>query len=410
MLSKTRYLFHALLVAAVVGLGLYVAGCEYNVTTNPAALSLHVTVTPVRWTMETSSSLELAAKVTGFKSDSTVTWSFLGKTLGDLQPGGNAAIYVSPDSISGASDTVIVQAVSNEDASKHAICTIVIMPASTNPAPTITLSPLSATVEIGASQQFVATVVNAVDTSVTWSLVGQGTLSQTGLYIAPSSISGSSATATVKVTLNSDTTIWTAADVTITAPCYWTAAQQILGSFCTQVGTGQGCHNATQRAEGYDLTLSRDILRMARSREGSQSKLMSVITRSGGEEAMPPVGYPKLSADQIASIKKWIDSGMDTTACTPNTGGCDTTNVKYSTFIRATFQNACLGCHSGANPTGTYDLSTYNGVVTMAHSGQLVGSISHQAPYRAMPDGGMMLDDCTIAKIRAWVEQGAPNN
>lgn len=395
------------------------SGCDYSLTSHPAPqdrslrVALSVAGQPIsRWTMETSSSLELAATVKNFAADSTVVWSFVGKNLGDLLALGNGAIYTSPDSIAGATDTVVVQATSKENPAKSATVTIVIVPAAGPVLPTISISPIAPVIQPGASQQFTATVLNASDPTVTWSLDGAGTLTQSGLYVAPASVS-SRVKATVKVTLVADTSVWTAAEVTVeppAVPCFWRDTKAILGSFCTAVGTGQGCHNATQHVEGYDLTKTRDILRMANSIEHGQSKLLSSL-QGGGEEPMPPRGYPQLTADQIATIKAWVNGGKDTTDCT-NGGqtGCDTTGVRYSTFVRATFQNACLGCHTGANSTGKYDLSNYPGVAAVALTGQLVGSISHIDPYRAMPDGGAKLDDCTIAKIRAWVNAGAPNN
>jgi mono/diheme cytochrome c family protein len=414
MMTAIRPAFRLLVVVAVAALGLYASGCDYTLSSHPPVARMHISVTPSRWTMETGSSLELSAKVTGYKSDSTVTWALAPSTVGTLEAFGNGAIYTSPDSILGASDTVRIMVTSNENPSKLAICTIAIIPASINPpvSPTISISPLAPVIQPGASQQFTATVMNATDTSVIWSLEGQGTLTQNGLYVAPANVS-SRIKATVKVTLVQDTSVWTAAEVTVeppAMPCFWNDTKAILGSFCTAVGPGRGCHNATQRVEGDDLTKTHDILAMANSFEHGQSKLLASL-EGGGENAMPPAGYPQLTADQIATIRAWVAGGKDTSPCT-NGGntGCDTTGVRYSTFVRATFQNACLGCHTGINSTGRYDLSNYAGVAFVAQSGQLVGSISHTAPYRAMPDGGAKLDDCTIAKIRAWVNAGAPNN
>jgi hypothetical protein len=407
-------------IAAVLALAGYVTGCDYNLTSQPGSQGgpqgLKVSIAAAgqnvsRWTMETSSSLELAATVRNFTTDSTVTWSFAGKQLGDLAVDGASAIFTSPDSIVGTSDTVILQVTSNEDASKYARITIVIVPFNAPAQATIMIDPVSASIEPGATQQFTATVQNATDATVLWSVIdGPGTVSTTGLYTAPSSITGSFVKSTVRAALAADTTIWTAAEVTIApaiAPCYWGMTRQIIEGNCM----ASGCHGTINRdREAPSLVTARDILTVARQREHGYSKLTYYLQFASGEDRMPR-NQPPLSSEQIATIQKWIDGGMDTSAC-PDVppSACDTTSVKYSTFVRATLQNACLGCHSGANPTGKYDLSTYGGVAVVAHSGQLIGSISHTSPYRAMPDGGQMLDDCTIAKIRAWVNAGALDN
>ena len=78
----------------------------------------------------------------------------------------------------------------------------------------IAINPTNASIQVGGTQQFSATVTGATDPSVTWSATG-GTVSSDGLYTAPSAIgtyavtatsvadSTKSATATVSVTSGS---------------------------------------------------------------------------------------------------------------------------------------------------------------------------------------------------------------
>jgi len=93
-----------------------------------------------------------------------------------------------------------------------------------------------------------------------------------------------------------------------------------------------------------------------------------------------------------------------------NTGTCDTTNVTFSGFVKPLIDSKCAtaGCHIGTAATG-YDLTTYNGVAGVVNNGKLLPAINHTGP-QPMPEGGAKLDDCTIAKITAWVNAGAPNN
>jgi hypothetical protein len=39
-----------------------------------------------------------------------------------------------------------------------------------------------------------------------------------------------------------------------------------------------------------------------------------------------------------------------------------------------------------------------------------VGAITHAPGFTPMPQGGAKLPACEIAKIKAWVDAGSPNN
>lgn len=88
---------------------------------------------------------------------------------------------------------------------------------------TITISPGSATLPAGATQQFTANVVGTSNTGVTWDLSGAGcssatcgTISSRGLYVAPAS-EPSSQIVTVKATSVADPTKSASASLTIVA-------------------------------------------------------------------------------------------------------------------------------------------------------------------------------------------------
>jgi hypothetical protein len=97
----------------------------------------------------------------------------------------------------------------------------------------------------------------------------------------------------------------------------------------------------------------------------------------------------------------------------PPTGGstCETGNVTFSNTVTTLIATNCAtaGCHAGSSPTGI-NLSTYAGIAAIANSGKLMASITHSGSASAMPKGLPKLDDCTIAKIKKWVDDGAPNN
>ena len=173
-----------------------------------------------------------------------------------------------------------------------------------------------------------------------------------------------------------------------------------------------GCHNAASHVEGLNLTTYAKIMSsgIVKPNNASGSKLIKVVKQSGGEEAMPPSGNQKLTAAQIALISKWITQGAKDTSCVETFTTCDTTAVSYSGFIAPLFSTFCAGCHSGGNPSGGLSLNSFNGVKAVALNGRLVGSISWSSGYQSMPQGGNKLTDCSINKIKAWINDGAPNN
>src|SRR5205823_6151080 len=82
---------------------------------------------------------------------------------------------------------------------------IEIVPLSASPA-SVSVSPGTATLTASQTQQFTATVSGTTNTAVTWSISpNTGSISSTGLYTAPSSIT-STQTVTVTATSAADTT------------------------------------------------------------------------------------------------------------------------------------------------------------------------------------------------------------
>lgn len=91
---------------------------------------------------------------------------------------------------------------------------------------------------------------------------------------------------------------------------------------------------------------------------------------------------------------------------------CDTSNVTYSAVVQPVLQSKCAtsGCHNAASHSAGVDLSSYAGAKIIADKGSLLQVIRHESGLPPMPQGGAKLDDCTIAQIQKWVNDGAPNN
>ena len=94
---------------------------------------------------------------------------------------------------------------------------------------------------------------------------------------------------------------------------------------------------------------------------------------------------------------------------------CDTTNVTYSADIWPVISDNCVSCHSGGAPSGNISLENYDqikaqAVIPAGQPGSLYGAISHDPGNSAMPKSGAKLSECSIAKIKKWIDDGALNN
>lgn len=188
--------------------------------------------------------------------------------------------------------------------------------------------------------------------------------------------------------------------------CFERDVLPIFQSNCTQ----SGCHNSNDREKGYDLSSYDNIIKKGiRAGNYRNSDIYRVLVKAGGDEAMPPAPYNRLSEDQITTIALWIEQGALNEVCDTSVV-CNTSNVTYSANVKPILSTHCNGCHGGSAPFGNIDYTTYNGVKKTVDNGTLLGSIQHDAAYRPMPEGANKLSSCNIALIKAWIDAGAPNN
>lgn len=92
---------------------------------------------------------------------------------------------------------------------------------------------------------------------------------------------------------------------------------------------------------------------------------------------------------------------------------CDTINIIYSQSVKPIFAANCYSCHSVGNaPTlgSGIDLETYSELMSQVNNERLLGTINHAQGFSPMPKGESKLDDCSIDKIEAWINQGAVND
>lgn len=94
-------------------------------------------------------------------------------------------------------------------------------------------------------------------------------------------------------------------------------------------------------------------------------------------------------------------------------GNCNTENVTYSKTIKPILTASCYSCHSASTASSFgagINLENYSQLIAVVNNGKLLGAVTHSPGYPAMPQGGAKLDNCTIEKIKAWINNGAANN
>ncbi len=183
------------LSSALLGPGVILAGCGGGSNTipsplptptptptpTPATTEVAVTISPVAVTLFGSGSTTFTASVSNV-SDQSVTWRVAeGSSGGTVTSDG---VYTAPTT----AGTYHVVATSVADATKTAVATVTVQSGSQTGA-TVTVSPTDASLSIGASQTFTASVTGVSDTSVTWRLregSNGGTITSAGVYTAPS--------------------------------------------------------------------------------------------------------------------------------------------------------------------------------------------------------------------------------
>jgi hypothetical protein len=158
-----------------------------------AATAVLLSISPTSASVPTAGTDSFKATVTG-STNTAVTWSLTGagcsgSSCGTLATSSLSAVYQAP-AVAPAPANVNVVATSMANPSKSASASVTILPVVG-----VTVTPASASVLTGATQQLSASVAGTSNTAVTWTLQGSGcnaaacgTISGTGLYTAPSAV------------------------------------------------------------------------------------------------------------------------------------------------------------------------------------------------------------------------------
>ena len=204
--------------------------------------------------------------------------------------------------------------------------------------------------------------------------------------------------------IHHDSTDTTGVQVEDTTVCFQRDVLPVFLSSCAM----SGCHDAISRKDGYNLTTYANIIARGLVKYNSGSSKLFTVCRGG---SMPQYPISKLDSTQLSFIRRWIDMGApNDTNCIVK---CDTTIFTYSGAIAPMMKSNCNSCHSTAAASGAGGgivLDNYNALLVQAQNGKLVGTISHNTGYSAMPKSGAKLTDCKITIVKKWIAAGAKNN
>jgi hypothetical protein len=170
-----------------------------------------VTVNPATAPLYGGQTRQFNATLTN-STNQAVTWSLSG--AGALSPSG---LYTAPSTVS-AITTATVTATAVVDGTTTGTATVTLYPPAS-----VSVNPSAVALYGAQSQQFSATVTNAIVPGVTWTLTGPGAISPSGLYTAPSTVSAIT-TATITARSVADTSKTATATVTLYPPLIITVA------------------------------------------------------------------------------------------------------------------------------------------------------------------------------------------
>jgi hypothetical protein len=192
-------------------------------------LPIIVNLSPGSATVVTSRQQQFTATVTG-NPNTTVVWSVSGSGCTGTACGqiSSTGLYTAPATVPTPA-LVTVKVASAADPNIFRTTTVTIIRRLT-----VKVLPAAASVVVGTSKLFAATITGSTDQKVTWSVSGTGctggscgTISSAGLYVAPAAVP-SPATVTVKATSVLDSSSSGTATVTILPPVNVTLSPSVV--------------------------------------------------------------------------------------------------------------------------------------------------------------------------------------
>ncbi len=206
----------------------------------------------------------------------------------------------------------------------------------------------------------------------------------------------------IAASIRTDTTNTGTTTLLDTTVCF---QRDVLPIFLSNCATS-GCHDTFSHSDGYILSDYANIVKKGIVVGSPSRSTLYTIMLSSSREIMPPRPQSPLSSAQTDIISRWIAQGARNTDC--STAPCDTVAISFTKHILPILDRSCVSCHSGPSANAGIILTNYPAVVQWARSGALLGVITKSIGYSPMPPNST-LDACSLAQIRAWINQGMPN-
>ena len=383
-----------------------------------------ISVAPAGATLNEAQTQAFSATVTG-ASNPAVTWT-LDSPIGTVSSTG---VYTAPASLSDAQTVqVIAQSVAN--------------PAKTGKVPvtlrptrfTVTVSPATVSLAASQTQSFSASVTGIANSAVTWSVSpAVGTISVSGLYTAPSSIS---ATQTIVVRAASvanpaisgsanvvllppvsvsvtpaTATLLPSQNQTFTATVGGTGNTAVTWSLSPALGSlASGATTAVYVAPSTAPTTQSVTITATSMADPSKSAkaviaLLQAITVSISPStvSLPPSGIQQFTAAVLGTSNPAVTWSINPSAGTISSAGLYTAPSSV-----VTSQTVTVAAKSVADPTKTASSwVTLNPPATDEFVGPFPSWANAKTQYGAMGDG---ITDDTVALQKALNDLGTPNH
>ena len=177
--------------------------------------------------------------------------------------------------------------------------------------------------------------------------------------------------------------------------------RDILPVLLSSCGT-TGCHEATTRREGYNITSYASVMtNLVKAGSPNSSRLYTSIANNN----MPPNSYAKLSTAVKDSVFNWIKNGALDATCTSS---CDTTGVvTYQNQISGIMSRNCVSCHSGTSAQKGVLLDSYTAVKANLDNGSILSAV--QGITLQMPQG-YQITNCELRQLELWKANGGLQN
>jgi hypothetical protein len=217
-----------------------------SLSEQPGQPGVSISISPITSQITSGQTVQFVATITG-EANTLVSWAVNGAAGGNSSVGtvSSSGLYLAPSSVPiGGSVTVSASSVADSSESANALVII---------RDVVTVNPTFASVAIGTTIQFVATLNGIADANVVWSVGGVpggdaalGTISASGEYSAPAVIPNSSVTVTAVDP--SDSLASAAATISVFDPAIVDAHEQWLDGVA-DAAAPDGCTDISVQQE-----------------------------------------------------------------------------------------------------------------------------------------------------------------